>query len=767
MSLSSVSRYCSLKPWRVIVSWLVILGVTVACFAGFHGQTTTAIEIPGTPTTQVSDELKAHFPDASGTWGTIVFTTDNDAPFTADQKYSIAAAMKKLEDIDGVAQVVDPFTAQATLDGASTEVAEGKQKFEQLAQLTPQQRAAMGISPMSPEQIAAAKASLDDGQQLVDAAEHANTVSADQNAALGMVRFSEQSLDLPEGLRNQVMDTISDAHLSGIEVNYSTEIARAVPQLMGVSEVIGLVVAGLILLVMFASFLTAGLPLLAALTGIGVGISGAMAFSSLVEMNTITPILGLMLGLAVGIDYSLFIVNRHRTMYADGMELHDSIAKAGATSGRAVVFAGSTVMIALLALNLTGIPFLGIMGSVGAASILTAVLVAITLTPALLGLLGTKALGKNIRKAHLDTSENPSMPRPMSTWRAVLSVVASLGALALLAIPATDVRLGLPDGSYEPEGSTANIAYQQISKHFSDGDNAPLMLIAHLPQAVDDNEPATYSAQAAIAHQLMDTPDIRAVVPVAISPDRTRIAFKVTPKEGPNTQSTIDLVHRLRDQSPVSITASSGDLGRVDLAVAGNTSASIDVSEKLADSLPVYLAVVVGLSLIIMGIVFRSLLIPVIASAGFIASLAATLGVLVAVFQWGWGADLFQLTTLGPIPSFLPTVMIGILFGLAMDYQLFLTTGMREALDEGQSPYQAVASGRTTAARVVIAAAAIMVSVFAGFIFNDSATIKALGMALAVGIAIDAYLIRLILIPALLHLTGKAAWWPSKTTKNA
>ncbi len=747
------------------MSWLLILSVAVAAFAGFHGATTNAIDIPGTPTTQVSDELSAHFPDAAGTWGTIVFTTRDGKPFTESQRNDIIGAMKKLGDIDGVAQVVDPFTAQATLDDAAAKVGEGKTQFEKLSQLSDEQRAAMGIPPMTPEQVAAIKAGLDDGQTLIDAASNANTVSHDQSAALGMVRFSEQSLDLPEELRTAVMDTFTHAKIDGVDVNYSVEIARAVPQLMGTSEIIGLVVAGLILLVMFASFLTAGLPLISALTGVGVGISFALAFSSLVEMNTITPILGLMLGLAVGIDYSLFIVNRHRTMYSQGMDLHDSIAKAGATSGRAVVFAGSTVIIALLALNLTGIPFLGVMGSVGAASILTAVLVAITLTPALCGLLGEKILGEKTRAQRTQPADQSQAPtaQPMSTWKAALSVIASLGVLTLLAIPATDLRLGLPDGSYEPEGSTANVAYQQISEHFSDGDNAPLMVIAHLPHAIEDSEAATYSAQAAITHELMDIKDVRAVVPVAVSSDRTRIAFKVTPASGPNAQSTIDLVHSLRDHSPTAIKASSGDLGDVEFAVAGNTSASIDVSEKLADSLPLYLAVVVGLSLVIMGIVFRSVLIPLIASAGFIASLGATLGVLVAVFQWGWAADIFQLTTLGPIPSFLPTVMIGVLFGLAMDYQLFLTTGMREALDEGQSPRQAVASGKKAAATVVIAAAAIMVSVFAGFIFNDSATIKALGMALAVGIAIDAYLIRLILIPALIHLCGKGAWWPAIT----
>ena len=462
-----------------------------------------------------------------------------------------------------------------------------------------------------------------------------------------------------------------------------------------------------------------------------------------------------MLGLAVGIDYSLFILNRHRTQLKQGMPLHESIGLANGTSGNAVVFAGTTVIVALLALNITGIPFLGLMGTVGAVAVVVAILVAITLTPAMLSLVGLKILRKKERLAigHARTKRVPNTP--MKTWRAIVTLIAGVAVLAVIAFPAMSMRLGLPVGSSEATSSSQYKAYKTLDNKFGAGQNSPLLVVADLPAAATGDE--LLRQEIAIGTKITSAGNVAAVAPIGVSPDGMVVAFQVIPKGGPSSVSTEALVNDLRNLSPIS-----SDSGNIALGVAGNASANIDVSEKLSAALPLYLTVVVGLSLLILILVFRSILVPITATAGFVLSLLATFGGITAIYQFGWLSSVFGVHDPAPILSFLPVIEVGVLFGLAMDYQLFLVSGMREAYAHGASAKVAGQRGLHAGRSVVTAAAIIMISVFSGFVFSESSVIRPIGFGLAFGVLLDAFIVRMLLIPAAMHLLGKSAWWLPK-----
>jgi len=801
--LYTLGRFAARRAWLVITAWVVILGLTIGAFVAFGGALSSAVSIPGTATEKVTDQLADRFPKASGGNGTVVFRTDDGSAFSDIQKSGISGLLGNVDDVDGVRGAVDPFDTQAELADQRQQVQAGKQKVsdgrtqisqgqaqldaakkqladgqaqldaaraqaeaagpEMLAQAQPQlaaQQAQLdaGRAELEKQQatldrnsaeLKAQAAKLDDAETLLNLSSHIRTVSEDSSTALGIVQFDKSTYETAPDEKDAVIDHVRSQLPDGVEAEFSAEFTQSVPEILGPGEVGGLVIAAVTLFVMLGTLIGAGLPLLNALIGVGVGVSASLALSGTVEMLSITPVLGVMLGLAVGIDYSLFILNRHRTQLRDGVELHDSIGLANGTSGNAVVFAGTTVFIALLALNITGIPFLGLMGTVGAVCVLVAILVAITLTPALLGLVGMRILSKKVRSRAGRNRSSVLPMKPMGTVRAVVTLVAGLAVLAVIALPALSMRLGLPDGSSEPLHSSQYKAYKIIEDKFGAGNNGPLLVVADLPHAV--GEDALVAEEARIGSQLAAFDDVRAVAPIGASADDTLIAFQVIPDEGPSSVSTEQLVHDLRDASPLS--------GGVELGVAGNASANIDVSEKLANVLPIYLAVVVGLSLVILVFVFRSILVPITATLGFVLTVFAAFGGITAIFQWGWLAPVFGVHDPGPILSFLPILLMGILFGLAMDYQLFLVSGMREAYVHGAPARLAVRRGLRAGRVVVTAAAIIMISVFAGFVFSNSVMIQSIGFGLAFGVLIDAFVIRMLLIPAAMHLLGRAAWW--------
>jgi putative drug exporter of the RND superfamily len=813
--LHRLGIFAARRAGVVIVAWLVILGIAVGGFLfGFRG-VSSSFDVPGTASGDVIAELEDSLPEYSGAAGTVVFHAE-DGVLTDDQRAEISALVESARDLPDVADVIDPFDteeqladqrrqlddgrdqledgraqaedgqaqiddARAQLDAAQEQLDAGRAQAEAAGfptdQLDAQQaqldagRAELEARQAELEEglvtIAENEAELERGAELLSYADEIRVVSADEATALVSVTFTEPRLELSEEARERVVEHFTADPVEGVDVAFSTEISQGVPEILGVGEAIGVAVAALVLIVVLGSLLAAAFPIVTAILGVAIAALGTLAFSGVVEMASVTPILGVMLGLAVGIDYSLFILYRHRRQLLQGVDVRESLGLANGTAGNAVVFAGTTVVVALLALNVTGIPFLGLMGTAGAVAVVIAVLIAVTLTPALLGLAGTRILGRKARAraAAAASAADAAAPgdavsgarrrrsarevRPMPTWRAALTSVVAAVALLVIAIPALSMRLGLPDGGSEAEDSSGYRAYTLTEEAFGAGVNGPLLVTADLPEGLDDA--GVQDAQLAVARELAAQDDVVAVAPIAVSDDDRLAAFQVVPAGGPNSESTDTLVRDLRN-----LPAVDGDIA---LGVAGQAAINIDISEGLADVLPLYLAVVVGLSFLIMVMVFRSLLVPLIATGGFVLSLFATYGAVTAVFQWGWAAELFGVHNPGPILSFLPVILVGILFGLAMDYQLFLTSGMREAFVHGAPARLAVAQGFRAGRTVVIAAALIMIAVFSGFIASDSVMVKSMGLGLGLGVLFDAFVVRMLLVPALMHLLGRSAWW--------
>ena len=598
-------------------------------------------------------------------------------------------------------------------------------------------------------------------QTLINAAKDFRLVSSDGGTAIGTILFDTPITKVEAVNRTNVAAELTSIQTTNLQVEVSQDLLRSLDSLLGPGELIGLGVAAVTLFLMLGTLIGAGLPVFGAL--IGVGISGAITFalSAVFEFTSTTPILGVMLGLAVGIDYALFILNRHRRQVKAGMSVADSVALSNGTSGNSVVFAGLTVVIALAALNLTGIGFLGVMGTMGAMAIVFAILIAVTLTPALLSRIGMKILSRKERQALANltgTGEAAPVVRTdpvMATKRPWLTVAATVSLLAIAAIPFGSMRLGLPDGKSEPLDSAGYQSYALTAKAFGEGVNGALIVVSESPRAISKDDEVSF--QAAIVEKLMTVDNVEVAVPGGISDDRKSVVFRVIPAEGPNSESTAKVVTDLRALD-AKILAATG----AHIEVTGLAAINIDVSNKLGESLPLYLVTVIGLSLILMMLVFRSIAVPVIASLGFLLTVFATLGATVAVFQWGWLGQLFDIHDPAPILSFLPTILIGILFGLAMDYQLFLASGMREAFVHGKSAKESVNFGIHLSRSVVIAAAIIMISVFGGFIFSHTMMIRPVGFGLAVGVLIDAFIVRLMLVPAALTLLGDKAWWLPK-----
>ncbi|MBM7412387.1 RND superfamily putative drug exporter [Clavibacter michiganensis] len=795
------------RAWLVIVSWVVILGIGVGSFLAFAGTLGNSFDIPGTASGAVTDELAETLPDTAGGTGTVVYRTTDGSAFTDQQKQDISALATSAGDLPGVARVVDPFavtqqradqaaqlqsgddqiTAGRTqLDAAQQQLDAGKAQLDagqqQLAAARQQAEAAGApaaqIAALDAQQaqldqqtqalqqqqatVDSSRAQLDSGAEqaelgrtLLGLTDGIGVVSADGSTAIVNVSFTDPRLELSEETKESAIAHFQDSPVAGTSVDFATDLAQGVPEIFGIGEVVGLVFAAIVLIVMLGTLIAASLPIVTAVVGVGVGVTASLAFSGVVDMASVTPVLGVMLGLAVGIDYSLFIVNRHRKQMLAGTGVRESIGLANGTSGTAVVFAGSTVIVALLALNITGVPFLALMGTVGAVCVLVAVLVAITLTPAVLGLAGMRVLRKRDRAAAAEAGsaarpqEAAKTLKPMSNARAVLTVLGTVVALLVIAIPSLSMRLGLPDGSSEPAGSTSQRAFTTVADEFGEGANGPLLVVADVPAGIADAD--LLATQVDVAQALHDLDDVVAVAPVANTDDGTVLAFQVLPQEGPNSASTERLVQDIRALPELD--------GGITLGVAGQAATNIDISEALAAVLPLYLLVVVGLSLLILIVVFRSILLPLIATGGFVLSLFATYGLIVAVFQFGWGAGLIGLESPGPILSFLPVILVGILFGLAMDYQLFLASGMREAYVHGAEARLAVVQGFRAGRAVVTAAALIMVSVFGGFVFSESTIIRSIGFGLAFGVLLDAFVVRMLLMPALMHLLGRSAWW--------
>ncbi|WP_433535485.1 MMPL family transporter [Micromonospora sp. CA-249363] len=692
----------ALRRRRLVVAlWLVVLVGAGLAAATLRGPTASNFTMPGTESQRALDLLAEQFPAASGATGTITLKAPGDG---------------QLASPEGQAVVQELVQQAGTLPGV--------------------------VGAVNPLQVGA--------------------VSPNGRYALVQVQFATGADEVTDEQKTAYEEVGAAAKAKGWQVAPGGEVLGGEPE-VGSTEALGVLVAAIVLIITFGSLVAAGMTMLNALIGVGVGMAGLFALSGVIELTSTAPILALMLGLAVGIDYSLFITSRHRQNLLDGLPPDEAVGRAVGTAGSAVVFAGATVVIALAGLAVVDIPFLTVMGLAAAGTVTVAVLVAITLQPALLGFAGRRVLPRRLRALANDGTPNADadVDRPAPTedrsafgfrWARFITrfrvpvILVGLLGLGLLALPTPDMRLALPGAATAAVGSPARVANDLTVEGFGPGFTGRLAVVV-----AGDDAQATGAAVPQVTALLQRTENVLAVAPPQLSPDGRTALLGVVPKTGPTDEATETLVHDIRDSV-------SGIQG-ADVLLTGVTAIGIDVSEKLSDALPVYLLLVVGLSVLLLMLVFRSLLVPIKAALGFLLTVAATFGITVAVFQQGHLADLVGLDTPGPLISFLPILLIGILFGLAMDYEVFLVSRMREDFVHGESAREATISGMGHGARVVTAAALIMMSVFGGFVFLDDPVIKSMGFALAIGVAIDAFVVRMTIVPAVMSLLGDRAWW--------
>ena len=699
--LYRLGHFATHRRWAVLIAWLALLLGLGAAAAAFSGTMTPSFTIPGTPAQAALDQLGEKIPGAGDATRRIVFAAPAGHTLTEPQyQQAIATVVDQSKQLPGVTNVIDPATGR--------------------------------------------------------------TISPDLTVGFAQAFFQGQITEIPESTQAELA-TIADANkVDGLQIELGGGAVAQSPAI-GSTEGIGVVVAMVVLLITFGSVVAAGLPMLTALIGVGTGMAAILWASAAIEMSNTAPILALMLGLAVGIDYALFIVSRHRSQVKVGMPIEESIARANGTAGTAVVFAGLTVLIALAGLSVVGIPFLTVMGLAAAGTVAIAVLIAITLLPALLGFAGEKVLRKADRAAAaelragstghhgvIDHAHSPNRWIRMITRRPTLVLIVGVVGMAIVAIPVLSLYLGLPDDGTAAAGTTKRQAYDLVTESFGPGVNGPLLITI----AVDDPTTMAQALPAAAQAVQAASSDIALALPGAVSQDGTFGLITVIPRSGPSDQATQQLVHTLRDQAP-----SLGQSVGATLAVTGLTAAAIDISDKLAAALPIYLLIVVGLALVLLLLIFRSIVVPVIAALGFLLSIGVAFGAVVAVYQWGWLSAIFGVDTPAPIISFLPILLIGVLFGLAMDYQVFMVSGMREAYVHGADAKRAVVSGFTAGSRVVTAAGIIMASVFSGFILAPDTIIASIGLALAIGVLVDAFVVRMTLTPAAMTLLGRSAWY--------
>jgi len=588
-----------------------------------------------------------------------------------------------------------------------------------------------------------------------------HTVSRDDSTAIATISYKVASSSLTSATTNSLQAAAQQGRKAGLTVEIGGNALNSAPS--SKTAAAGIVIAAVVLLITFGSLAAAGLPLLTAAIGVGVSVAALVALGSALGLSSTTRTLALMLGLAVGIDYALFIVSRYREERIRGKAPQEAAALAAGTAGSAVVFAGLTVVIALAGLSVVGIPLLTKMGLSAAGAVVVAVLVALTLIPALLGFFPRAVLPRGARRstpkrgaapAHAVPAGDGGKPNRGSRWAGfvlrhpvpvLLLAAAGLGAIA---VPATHLRLGTAGNATLPTSDTQRRAYDDISSAFGPGFNGPLTIVV-----TPDGTAQPRAAAAVVAAKIGATPGV-----VSVSQPRFGTGgvarFTAVPATAPDAQQTTNLVDAIRAERPAIESASGASY-----LVTGITASNIDTAQKVQNALLPYLAAVVGLAFLLLMVVFRSVLVPLKATLGFVLSLLAALGALVAVFQWGWLDSLLGVSATGPIMSLMPIFMIGIAFGLAMDYEFFLVSRIREARAHGEPARQAVVSGFRHSARVVTAAAAIMTAVFASFISGGQALIQMVGFGMAAAVLLDAFVVRMTIVPAVLGLLGRRAWW--------
>ncbi|WP_435924600.1 MMPL family transporter [Paenibacillus sp. DYY-L-2] len=755
--LYKLGKKAYLKPWYFIAGWVLILGIVIAML-GINGiSVSSEMKLEGTPSQKVLDKLETALPQASGGQASVVFTApDGERLDTPERLRAMMGSIAKVYDMDYVINPAELAAAAAASAGGAAQ----SDLAPQAGQAQQNNDAASGGNTSDASAGLAGMEMPSYGPLIVDGNPVPGVLIAnDGSVALFQFQLTVQQQSLPEGASDAIVEAVTEAE-NGTDIQAlpsESLLGTEIP--IGTNEIYGLVIAIIVLIVTLGSLVAAGLPILTALIGVGIGVGGAFAISSFVSMTSITPILALMVGLAVGIDYALFIINRQRRLILDqGLTAGEAAARAVGTAGSAVFFAGLTVIIALCGLLVIGISFLNMMALVASVTILLNVLVALTLLPALLGLVGERICSRKLREKN---RLKPGIKNVTGgkfvqgivkfRWLVIIGVIAILGTAAY---PITEMKLGMPTGGTANLDTAKRQSYDAITAGFGEGYNGPLVVVA---EPKNESETITPQVLGGLAQDIQKLENVSVVSPLGMNPEGTIAIFSIIPKTGPVDTETGNLVKELR--SPDSPMAQDYN---VTLGVTGMTAVNIDMSAKLAEVFPIYIGIIVILSLLILLLVFRSILVPIKATVGFLLSILATFGLTTAVFQWGWCKELFGFDTGGPIMSFLPIMVTGILYGLAMDYQVFLVSSMRESHVHGHRGSDSVIHGYGLASRVVVAAAIIMVSVFAGFIFTEDLMIKPIGFSLAIGILIDAFVVRMLLVPAVMAIFGDKAWWLPK-----
>jgi RND superfamily putative drug exporter len=678
---------------KVALAWVLVLALVLFSSSTFSGSFSSKFEVPGTESQRAQDLLYEKYPGAGGASARVVYVAPEGEKLTdPENRAAVMESAERAARAKDVSQVIDPYTAEA--------------------------------------------------------------ISKDGRIGYADVIYPVPADEVDDTAREELEESAEPVAAEGMQVEFGGGLVTDESE--AGSEKLGMMVGFLVLAITLGSLAAAGLPLWTAMIGVGISVGGVTALTGVFELTDTAPTLATMLGLAVGIDYALFILSRYRQNVGDGMELRAAAAQATGTAGSAVVFAGATVVIALVGLMVVNIPFLTVMGLAAAGAVVVAVLIATTLLPALLGLLGKRAVRRNRVLGFRPRGRKPGRQTAsvryarFVTRRPLLVVLACLALLVAVAVPATHMKLGLPDGGSKPTDNTERKAYDLLSEGFGPGFNGVLTVVVDAPGSTKEEQKqiATETTE-----RLTELPNVAAVSPPQQNEAGDVTIAMVTPKTGPASDETRELVDYTREQADA-IPEKYG----VDVYVTGTTALNIDTADQLAASLPRYVAVVVGLALLLLMVVFRSILVPLKAAAGFLLSIAAAMGAVVWVFQDGNLADLFAVAQAGPIVSFLPVLLIGILFGLAMDYEVFLVSRMREAYVHGAGAKDAVVTGYGQSGRVVTAAAVIMTAVFAAFLLDPDPVVKSIGLSLAFGVIADAFIVRMTLVPAVMALLGDSAW---------
>jgi putative drug exporter of the RND superfamily len=693
--VAHVADWTTRHRGRVLIAWLIILVAAIAAFKGAGSEFSNSLTLPGTQSQSAVNALQRDFATRAGDQDQIVFATSSGSVTSAAAKARIGPALARVATLPHVVSVVSPYSASG-----------------------------------------------------------AHQVSRDRTVAFATVTFDEQARSLPVRAIDRVIATAQAARSSSLRVALGGQaIEHAEKPSLGSATAIGLLAAIVVLLITFGSFIAMGLPIITALLGLGVGISLAGLGSHIIQIPDFATQLAAMIGLGVGIDYALFIVTRFRENRQRGATVDDAVTGAMDTAGRAVLFAGATVILALLGQLLLGVGLLSGLAVASALAVLTTMLAALTALPALLSRFGERVGRRSSRLSRGRPTAAPaaglwlrwSYAIARHPWR---GVIAGMAVMLTLAIPALSLRAGSSDAGNDASNLTTRHAYDLIAQGFGAGANGPLSIVVRLPRTHDA------TAVRSVTSTLRDQRDIASVSPAQISPAGRTALLDAYPRSAPQSAATTNLVNQLRDSGLTGEQRSTG----ATILIGGASASAIDFSHVLSSKLPLFIGVVLILSAILLALVFRSLIIPVQAAAMNLLSIGASLGVIVAVFQWGWLGNILGVVP-GPIEAFIPEILFAIVFGLSMDYEVFIVSRIHEEWVRRRDATAAIHHGMSTTGRLITAAATIMICVFASFALGDNRDVKLFGISMASAVFLDAFVVRSLLLPSVLQLLGPRAWW--------